>query len=178
MTKQKKIIIGILGALALAILALVIYSLALPYYQSWKMGQNYREFEKSMYDYWKKDIYGGKTPQETYEMYINALKNGDLEKASKYYWWEKQVPQEKKLAQLKQDNKLEEYIAGLPKWTEMSEEEHWDKDVKRYGWKWVRKESKIFIDPIDGEKIILPPGEGESEITFQLNKHANIWKIY
>ena len=173
----------VLGALALAILALVVYSFALPYYQSWKMGQNYRNFEKSVYDYWKKDIYGGKTPQETYEMYIDALKNGDLEKASKYYWWEKQVKQQKKLEQLKQDNKLEEYIADLPKWGEMKEEEYWDKDGKRY------VKTKIYIEP-HTVKLPLPDIEGKTEmtvspgeyvvfsITFQLNKHANIWKIY
>ncbi|MDD2935182.1 MAG: hypothetical protein PHX25_01785 [Candidatus Pacebacteria bacterium] len=36
------------------------------------------------------DIYGGKTPEETLQLYIEALKTGDMELASKYFRLEDQ----------------------------------------------------------------------------------------
>lgn len=38
-------------------------------------------YEKAM----KEDTYGGKTPEETLQMFIDALKKGDVELASKYF---------------------------------------------------------------------------------------------
>lgn len=48
------------------------------------------------------DIYGGETPEETLQMYIEALKAGDLELASKYFRLE---DQEKELGELKEITK-------------------------------------------------------------------------
>lgn len=48
------------------------------------------EIEKLREKY-KNDFDGGKTPEETLDLFIEALKAGDIEKASKYYVLEKQV---------------------------------------------------------------------------------------
>ena len=39
------------------------------------------KYEKAM----REDTYGGKTPEETLNMFIDALKKGDIELASKYF---------------------------------------------------------------------------------------------
>lgn len=50
--------------------------------------QNYQKFldwQKNYENAMKNDIYGGKTPEETLKMFIDALKKGDVELASKYF---------------------------------------------------------------------------------------------
>lgn len=53
-----------------------------------KMQANYEKYEdwQAAYDKaMREDIYGGKTPQETLSMFIDALKKGDIDLASKYF---------------------------------------------------------------------------------------------
>jgi hypothetical protein len=45
-------------------------------YQKWE-----ERYEQAM----REDTYGGKTPEETLQMFIDALKKGDIELASKYF---------------------------------------------------------------------------------------------
>lgn len=50
--------------------------------------KQYEQYEKGMKEYeeaMKADTYGGKTPEETLQMFIEALKAGDVELASKYF---------------------------------------------------------------------------------------------
>lgn len=47
--------------------------------------QKYVEWQKNYENAMKADIYGGKTPEETLKMFIDALKKGDVELASKYF---------------------------------------------------------------------------------------------
>ena len=42
-------------------------------------------FQGSLEEPYKKDIYGGKTPEETWAMFLDALKKGDIDLASKYF---------------------------------------------------------------------------------------------
>jgi len=46
-----------------------------------------------------KDTYGGKTPEETLQLFVNALKKGDTTLASKYFVLSKQVEIKKELEQ-------------------------------------------------------------------------------
>ncbi|MBU3934604.1 hypothetical protein KKC00_01435, partial [Patescibacteria group bacterium] len=44
--------------------------------------KNYREMEKfnqAIIDMFKADTYGGKTPEETFNMFVEALKNEDVD---------------------------------------------------------------------------------------------------
>ena len=45
----------------------------------------YIEWEKNYTKAMTEDVYGGKTPQETLDMFIDALKKEDVELASKYF---------------------------------------------------------------------------------------------
>jgi len=52
---------------------------------------NYEKATKALSDFetaMKNDTYGGKTPQETLDMFIDALKKGDIELASRYFAFE------------------------------------------------------------------------------------------
>lgn len=62
-----------------------------PEYQAMK-------YFNSLADQYAKDTYGGDTPEETLRLFIDALKKGDVELASRYFVVEKQ---EEKLAELK-----------------------------------------------------------------------------
>ena len=151
------------------------------YYEGWKIGRAYHKFEQGFTDYLKSDTYGGATPEETYKLFVETLKSGDIESASKYFYWEHQVPEQKKLQKMKDEGKLEEYINGLPDWGQMKEEEYWDKDGKMFSWIEVSEEPVSVRLPLGGDRYqeeILEPGEYKQEITFWSNQRANIWKIY
>lgn len=56
------------------------------------------EFEKN-------DTYGGKTPEETYQLFLQALEEQDIELASKYFVREKQAEIKQRLARIRDDGK-------------------------------------------------------------------------
>lgn len=178
-SKKTKIIFFTAVIIFITVIAFILFYPGLPdYYASWKIGRNYKKFEKAFIDFLKNDKYGGKTPQETYEMYVNALKKQDIELAAKYYYFEKQDREEKRLKELKEQNKLKQYADSMPKWEDMTEEEYWDKDGRRYGYKYIQEEDEKYYDPILKQERIISAGQRKGFITFLLNKHANIWKLY
>ncbi|MBI4836830.1 MAG: hypothetical protein HY813_00270 [Candidatus Portnoybacteria bacterium] len=153
------------------------------YYASWKIGRAYHKFERGFTDYLKNDTYGGATPEETYKLFVNTLKSGDIESASKYFYWEHQVQEQEKLQKMKDEGKLEEYIDGLPDWSKTEEDHSYSvSGTKQY----------VIISKSDEEETVklpdgnggfieetFPPGEYVSfSVNFQLNERANIWKIY
>ena len=73
-----------------------------------------KDFEALKQKY-AEDTYGGNTPEETLGLFIDALKKGDIELASKYFVIEKQTKWEKKLEDIKTQNKLNVMIADLEK---------------------------------------------------------------
>jgi len=53
-----------------------------------ELQRNYLQYQKGMSEFeaaMRADTYGGKTPQETLDMFVDALKKGDVELASKYF---------------------------------------------------------------------------------------------
>ncbi|HXF44463.1 MAG TPA: hypothetical protein VNK70_03310 [Candidatus Paceibacterota bacterium] len=63
-----------------------------------RTAEMWRQAEEKLYQMQLADTYGGKTPQETLRMYIEAVEKGDYELASKYFVIE---GQEKELNSLK-----------------------------------------------------------------------------
>ena len=78
-------------------------------YESW---QTRRAYEKLSEPYYK-DTYGGKTPEETYDLFISALKNGDAELASKYFVIEDKESWNKTLSEYQKAGSLNSFIAEL-----------------------------------------------------------------
>ena len=61
------------------------------------------------------DTYGGDTPEETLDLFIEALEAGDIELASKYFVVEKQEEIRDELAVGKNNNNLDFLISDLKK---------------------------------------------------------------
>jgi len=115
------------------------------------------------------DNYGGSTPEETFDMYLDALRKGDLELASKYYTVDKW---DKRLEVLKNTD-INSYI----------------KELEGIMLNWISYNSIgnistfIYKEKIDkdtnidflGTNIDLPAGEYTRKIEFE--KINNIWKI-
>jgi len=54
---------------------------------------------------YKNDTYGGKTPEETYQMFLTALKAKDIELASKYFVLEEQERYKQALQEVDKNGK-------------------------------------------------------------------------
>jgi len=55
---------------------------------TYKTQKALKQYEQALDEYYQKfaeDTYGGKTPQETLDMFIEALENGDIDLAAKYF---------------------------------------------------------------------------------------------
>ena len=66
--------------------------------QDWREARSLqRELERP----YRNDKYGGKTPEETFDMFIAALEKGDVELASKYFVLEKQESWKQSLTAIK-----------------------------------------------------------------------------
>lgn len=148
------------------------------YYYSWRIGYQWKNFEREWNNYFKNDKFGGATPEETYKMFVNELKRGNIENASQYFYWEKQIDEQDRLQKMKDEGKLEEYINNLPKWSDLKEEEYSVSDERQYSYQVVYPNETKIYDPLSEKEITFPAGIGKSIINFQLNKQANIWKIY
>ncbi len=120
--------------------------------------EKYNEWEKNYTKAMTEDTFGGKTPQETLDMFIDALKKEDVELASKYFLLNEigQVDQEwvDGLNQKKSEGKLQE-IANLLIQTKLT----------------FNDENGAIFKSYDsfGEVLVM--------IEMQLNEFSKIWKI-
>lgn len=92
---------------------------AVRYYEAWqgqravqKLAEALKKETEENYNRAMADTYGGKTPQETLRMYIEAVEKGDYELASKYFVLENK---EKELESLKNASKenIDNYVNRL-----------------------------------------------------------------
>jgi hypothetical protein len=79
-----------------------------------KLVEQLKREQEAFYQKQLADTYGGKTPQETLQMYIDAVEKGDYELASKYFVVEKQ---EKELRSFDEASaaKVQNYLLLLKK---------------------------------------------------------------
>ena len=103
----------------------------------------------------KKDTYGGNTPQETWNMFIDALEKGDVELASKYFVVGKQDAWIANLKNIKKNNQLDFMISDL------SENYKLTGYTKANDFRYVKKDDGIVI----------------AEVVLVLNEYTNKWKI-
>lgn len=81
----------VLGFFALVALAIALIW-AIFYFKEWqerkkidRLAENIKKYEQAEYTRMMADTYGGKTPQETLQMYIAAVEESDFDLASKYF---------------------------------------------------------------------------------------------
>ncbi|MDP3725331.1 MAG: hypothetical protein Q8R20_02595 [Nanoarchaeota archaeon] len=115
MKGYKKYVLGFLGIFFLVLMVLFAAPKISWWYGGWKDAQFQKKVEqvrKEDYDRAMSDTYGGKTPQETLKMYIEAVEKGDYELASRYFV---EKEREKELARFEKSLKenLDNMIATL-----------------------------------------------------------------
>ncbi|KKS11784.1 MAG: hypothetical protein UU66_C0008G0003 [Parcubacteria group bacterium GW2011_GWB1_41_5] len=84
-----------------------------------KLAQALRDIEKKDYEMAMADTFGGQTPQETLEMFIKAVEQGDYELASKYFIIPKQTDELESLKSAPKENI--ENVLGLLRQINMEE---------------------------------------------------------
>ncbi|OGM90616.1 hypothetical protein A2755_03630 [Candidatus Wolfebacteria bacterium RIFCSPHIGHO2_01_FULL_48_22] len=120
----------------------------------------YQEWEEQYRQAIAQDTYGGSTPEETLQLFIEALENGDVELASKYFLIDpnnSHIEYRKALVDKKESKELGLLVTLLQK-MEKIEDSAIPDDVKIFG--------------IRNDKGLL-----DYSITFKLNQAAVIWKI-
>ncbi|OGN05761.1 MAG: hypothetical protein A2750_04220 [Candidatus Yanofskybacteria bacterium RIFCSPHIGHO2_01_FULL_45_42] len=158
--------------LILVVLASVwVFTNGLPGYKTWQIKRAYEKMNEPYYN----DTYGGKTPEETYDLFIDALKAGDVELASRYFVLESQDNWMITLDKYKQgdylDNFLEELKNTRNKWSRI-ETNNSDTAAFRYQ-SLIEENTKTKFE---GQKITIPAGNYTNETIFQ-KYPSGVWKI-
>ncbi|MEK7581949.1 MAG: hypothetical protein AAB488_01310 [Patescibacteria group bacterium] len=83
--------------------------------RTFKTAGEYENYYKNLDELYKKDTYGGATPEETLALFIDALKKGDTDLAAKYFVPEKQKNETEDLAIGKRKGILVELVNILEK---------------------------------------------------------------
>jgi ABC-type cobalt transport system substrate-binding protein len=154
---SKKNIFVLLIVFFIVALVFIIIFWAKPLYQGWKINQEAQKFVDDYTKPLKEDNYGGKTPEETWDMFMNALKKGDTDLAAKYFEVKEQAETKEWLAEVKRENMLETMIKDLI--ANNLNESRKDESIAEY-----------TISDKKNKKII-------ASITFIKNIFTNIWKI-
>lgn len=105
--KKTAIIVAVIVALPLVFIAWGMF-------KQWQMrrgvekfAQALKQLEQEDYQRAMADTYGGRTPQETLQMYIDAVEKGDFELASRYFVSERQEKELEKLSEARQKNNID-----------------------------------------------------------------------
>ena len=119
------------------------------------------------------DSVGGKTPEETYNMFVIALKAGNLNLASKYFVLEKQDDWFKTLSQYQARDLLAYLISELK-----NNKEDWKKN---YNGNSVEFYYKVVIEEdsyanFKGQKVPIEAGEYSNTVRFE-KYPSGVWKI-
>lgn len=143
---------------------------------NWEAQRLQAQWEKP----YRQDIYGGKTPEETYDMFLAALRKGDTTLASKYFVVDKQNNWLKTFQEYQTQNLLNNLVGELEQnrkfWTPQKQN---DEGI-RYMYSYTRETPKTTELPISSgktQKITLPAGKFNAETIFSKNTMTNVWKI-
>jgi len=168
--KKKKFIIPLIIIFVLVAIFIVSWVTFLsPEAQSKLQYELYQQFENAYYGALRNDTYGGQTPEETLQMFISALKQGDLDLAAKYFYLNTNEKSEdyltgnkvrQGLQRLQDEGRIPEVIALLEKAEPFKDQTHKIED------QWY------YYYAVYGEN-----GEILEEITFLYNKHSGVWKL-
>ncbi len=161
MSRASKITLGVFVGLILLILIWWVGYAALSGWNSYKWQKKTDAFQATLEQPYKEDTYGGKTPEETWAMYIDALKKGDIDLAIKYYAVGiiERLPVDS-LYKKKQNGQLEEWIKEL-------------EGLKKSSREPLEGQANYYYDYFDEEfKQIL-----SAPVIFYLNPYTKVWKI-
>ena len=130
-------------------------------WESYKWQKSVDEWEESLRKPYQEDIYGGATPEETWGMFLDALKAGDIELASKYFAVENQSEEKKFLLREQQLDNLQLVIEQFS--FELKKEKDYLQGEKTYFYYELK-------DKETGEIY-------NNSVVFYLNPYTKVWKI-
>ncbi len=161
MNSKLRMILNIFGILIVIFLVWWVVSAAYYLNKSFGWQKQTKDFELEMSKPYREDTYGGKTPEETWAMFIDALKKDDAELASKYFVPEKQEEWKKIISDTVAKNKLSIVLGNIP--SDISLVSSTKSGVTMY----------YYYNVKDG----LGGSLNKNSIVFILNSYTNIWKI-
>lgn len=131
-----------------------------------KQYEAYMKWEERHKQALREDTYGGKTPEETLQMFIEALKKGDIELASKYF-----------ALDTNEQSYNAEYYLTRKKWEEGLKKAK--DDGKLEGILLKLSTIKLTFKNDDGALFKLYNSKGEIDVLVEikLNKNSGVWKI-
>jgi hypothetical protein len=151
-----------IAAIVFGVLFIIYLIMMVPeFWKSYKAQKALEKFEAEMRKPYEEDIYGGKTPEETWQMFLDALKKGDIDLASRYFDVEHQGEAKKWLENLKQENRLNQNIEEMET-LHKSEEKTISQDRAYYFYYYYDEEFKQNFS---------------SPTSFYLNPYTKVWKI-
>ncbi len=131
--------------------------------QAREMNANYDryfEYEKSLEEAMKNDTYGGKTPEETLQLFIEALRKNDVDLAFQYFILKENGERDPKwregLIKTRDAGKLQEAIDLLSRAKPDPSERSYEKDFKL---------------------VVREGGEVKAYVDLELNEYSGVWKI-
>ena len=149
-------ILIILSIFLLIYLAVVV-KLAWEGYQRQKAVDN---FQASIEKPFREDVYGGKTPEETWAMFLDALKKGDIDLASKYFVVDKQAEWKEKIKTIMDKGKLNTILKNFSTFEKEGGIQN-DKAYYHIKMPFPESESGFIYSPV----------------VFYLNPYTKVWKI-
>jgi len=177
---SKYIGVAVIGFLVLY-LGYVVGWEAKHYLDNWKMLRKVDTFNNAIIQMFKNDAYGGKTPEETYNLFVDALKKQDVELAVKYFILdsERRARYQKEFNDKKQKGELEEYANAFPKWEEFTQVKDqyndWESQAEVWSSVTIDKPTIVYDPFLKKETEVLPGKYVQHDIIF--TKNINIWKI-
>ena len=147
-----KFIFGLLGIIFLGLAILI----GGKFYFFWRGTKAVQELAEAMkraeeedYQRAMADTFGGKTPQETLRMYIDAVEKGDYELASKYFVLDKQERESNYLTSLSDNKKISWFLEKMLRGAFTTSSEYRNIDEKHYRIEIKSEEPNIYYSIID-----------------------------
>lgn len=148
----------------------------------WKTEKAMEEFNKSIAEMFEADTFGGKTPEQTFDLFVDALKNENVDLAVKYIVLDIERRQKyyDEFNEMKQNGELKEYIENWPKWEDWSQTKDNYTDWENRAEAWYAEEiteiTRVY-DPYIKEYRNVKPGRYIQESIVFIKNQNNIWKI-
>ncbi|QQG46628.1 MAG: hypothetical protein HYY55_02175 [Candidatus Niyogibacteria bacterium] len=154
------------GFVLIVVLVLaVLYFLNYYFSPEQKALRYYADLEKQ----YANDTYGGQTPEETLQLFIDALKAGDIELASKYFVVEKQGEWLQKLQVTKEKNGLTDFVKLIGE----SKIKSLDSNSAIFNYEIESGGGSVNVG---GKEFSVPSGVYTQTISFSKNENS-VWKI-
>lgn len=182
-----KVLLKFMGVIALGGFVILLFLLALGYAiekynkkQGVKAMQEFYAEEARLGEEIKKDNIGGKTPEETFDMFLQALKTNDPNEVIKYY-----AVTERKAG-------LEKYKQELEKYGNLKVSFYFFSEIRNKGtkkcsekpvgctFKYIYTTTEDSYSNIVGteDQIFIPKGSERTKMTdVSLNLYTKVWKI-